>query len=311
MIIEMSATAAFDIPKLRERVKAIAATYKESDKEAAESDSALEESNIYQSIRGILRNLVLNVQATDPNYWKRVGLRMVDPAMFAICLDEGKKNSKVLGQGFYGRVLNVPAAKCFDQIPAGVKHFGLKMELMKWDFDRNQLPEQIKMGTEIAKKAGKLGIGPDFYDVFITTDSEGSVVIIKAFEIIDGESWMKKEWTDKERAAALVKLDKSISIMNKAGIIHHDLHPGNVMVAKTGEVYIIDYDLAKFAATEEHSRLSGFDETGPNPWEPTGVASNKGVLYVYKTLLKEGTIKLPSTSGPSRKTRKAKVRRAP
>jgi predicted Ser/Thr protein kinase len=305
MIIEMAATAAFDIPKLRERVKAIAATYKESAKEDTEGDSALEESSIYQSIRGILRNLVLNVQASDPNYWRRAGLRMVDPTTFTTCLDEVKKNSKVLGQGFYGRVLNVPTAKCFDQIPADVKHFGLKIEMMKWDFDRNQVPEQIKMGTDIAKKAGKLGIGPDFYDVFITTDSEGSIVIIKAFEIIDGESWMKKDWKDDERAAALVKLDKSISIMNKAGIIHHDLHPGNVMVTKTGEVYIIDYDLAKFAATEEHSRLSEFDETS-NPWEPTGVASNKGVLYVYKALLKEGTIRLPTKSAPSRKTRKAK-----
>lgn len=307
MIIEMAATAAFDIPKLRERVKAIAATYNESAKEDADGDSALEESNIYLSIRGVLRNLVLNVQATDPNYWRKAGLRMVDPTTFANCLDEVKKNSKVLGQGFYGRVLNVPTAKCFDQIPADVKHFGLKIEMMKWDFDRNQVPEQIKMGTDIAKKAGKLGIGPDFYDVFITTDTQGSVVIIKAFEIIDGESWMKKDWKEKEREAALVKLDKTIGIMNKAGIIHHDLHPGNVMVAKTGEIYIIDYDLAKFAAAEEHSQLSAFNDTS-RPWEPTGVASDKGVLYVYKSLIEEGTIKLPTTSGPSRKTRKAKRR---
>ena len=91
MIIEMAATtAAFDIPKLRDRVKAIAATYKESAKEDSEGDSALEESSIYQSIRGILRNLVLNVQASDPNYWRRAGLRMVDPATFTTCLDEVK-----------------------------------------------------------------------------------------------------------------------------------------------------------------------------------------------------------------------------
>lgn len=94
----------------------------------------------------------------------------------------------------------------------------------------------------------------------------------------------------KPKKVALEQLDKLIHKMNKAGIIHHDLHAGNVMVSKAGRVYIVDFDLAKLVENEESDRLNGF--TGTNSWGPKGIASEKGIQYIYTKLMETGAIKV-------------------
>jgi tRNA A-37 threonylcarbamoyl transferase component Bud32 len=82
--------------------------------------------------------------------------------------------------------------------------------------------------------------------------------------------------------------------MNNAGILHHDLHDGNVMVTSDGTVYIIDFDRARFVKNEESSRLGLFNASLDNNWEPKGIASKSAADFFYNYLLNEGSIVLLS-----------------
>jgi predicted Ser/Thr protein kinase len=289
------AAPAFDIPALAERVAEIVPTYTAAKNETI--DPEIKESPLFIALRPFLRGLILNISAKDESYWRASGVRMVPRRTFAECMARVKNTARELGAGYYGKVLNVPSNPCFENLPAAVKHVGLKIENLKGEFDANQTPDRLKEVIAIAKKAGELGIGPQLYDVFITIGADGIVQIIKLFELIDGVSWEKTEWGGPlKKTEALDKLNDAIHIMNKAGIIHHDLHSGNVMVSRTGEVYIIDYDMAKFVDNEEADALESFKNDLVNRWNPKGVASNNGIAYVYQKLLAEGTIKLTAGS---------------
>jgi predicted Ser/Thr protein kinase len=220
-------------------------------------------------------------------------------------LEKIGENSKVLGQGMFGKVLNVKRDPCLKHLPADLSRVGLKIEALKQEWRAEQEPARLAEVTEIAKKAADLGIGPALYDVFVATNKGGGVDIIKTIEIVNGTTWASTEWeSPKQKAKALADLDKAIHTMNKAGIIHHDLHSENVMVSKTGKIYIIDYDMAKYVQEEEIRELSSFNSSVPAPWEPKGVVSDKGCLYVYKKLIEEGSIKLSNHNGGSRRTRR-------
>jgi predicted Ser/Thr protein kinase len=207
-------------------------------------------------------------------------------------------NTKVLGEGYFGKVFNVPVDECIKNIPAGVKRVGVKVEKLKTPFEASQTPNRVKEVIEIAKKANELNVGPALYDVFVVVNAAGYTQIIKCFEIIDGKSWRDTEWTPAKKTAALKKLDAHVHKLNKAGIIHHDLHDGNVMVSQTGEVYIIDYDLARFVDFEEENIVARFNDS-ENQWEPKGAASREGTYYVFTKLIEEGSIVLPSSAPPN------------
>ena len=235
------AQAPIDIPKLAERIQEISKGFKNN---APASNFNASQEPLYRSMQPFIRAVVIKNQTGNAEYWKSGGIRMEDPQTFKACLEKVKERTKVLGQGYYGKVFNVPTEKCIKYVPKGVKHVGVKVENIKPDGDENQTPDRLKEVTIIAKKAGDLKIGPKMYDSFVTIGDDGLVQIIKVFEIVDGKAWVNVEWeTEKAKKVALEQLDVLIHKMNKAGIIHHDLHPGNVMVTKDNKVYIIDFDL--------------------------------------------------------------------
>lgn len=287
--------APVDIPKLAVRIQEISKGFKNN----TSVNFNVSQEPLFRTMQPFIRAIVIKNQTSNSEYWESAGIRMEDPETFKACLEKVKERTKLLGQGYYGKVFNVPTEKCIKYVPKGVKHVGVKVESIKPDGDENQAPDRLKEVTMIAKKAGDLQIGPKMYDSFVTIGDDGLVQIIKVFEIVDGTSWANTDWkTEKDKKAALEQLDKHIHKMNKAGIIHHDLHAGNVMVTKDGKVYIIDFDLAKRVENEESERLNGF--TGINSWGPKGVASNKGIQYIYKKLVEEGSIKVNNSAKTSR-----------
>jgi predicted unusual protein kinase regulating ubiquinone biosynthesis (AarF/ABC1/UbiB family) len=93
--------------------------------------------------------------------------------------------------------------------------------------------------------------------------------------------------------------------MNKVGIIHHDLHNGNVMVSKSGKVFIIDYDFAGFYKDEESEYIDRFNQDYQlNRDDSLNILSLDGIAYIYNTLVKEKTLIPPRIVAG--KTRKAK-----
>ena len=75
----------------------------------------------------------------------------------------------------------------------------------------NQTPEGVLDSFRIAKRAAKLGIGPEMYDLFITKDTKEKVMIVKVSQIINGKTWEDIEWTNpEEHHAAAQQLLSSI-----------------------------------------------------------------------------------------------------
>lgn len=300
------AAALLDIPKLLDRVKEISKTYKPPKIVDPKEINEQVFDPIFISLKENIRSLIRINQISDAKYWKSAGIRVETQAAFEECMDHVKKTTKLLGEGFYGKVYKVPASPCFKNVPKGVKHIGVKVELMKPGGDNNQTPERLKIVTKIGKRAGDLKIGPKMYDAFVTIGENGNVQIIKLFEIIDGKPWAEVQWkTPKMQQAALDKLDGLIHKMNKAGIIHHDLHTNNVMVGTNGSVYIIDFDLATLIANEEEGRIGMFETPVRWSWQETGILSDHSIKYIFDKLVEEGSIVLPAPKvGGSRFTRR-------
>jgi len=293
--------SAINIPKLAERIRVHAKTYIPASQTTTNVPNNFpppqKRAGMRYELSSLIRSIALSAVALDINYWKSAGIRMEDPTTVSACMKKLEKTGKLLGQGVYGKVFNVPVASvpnttCFKHIPKGVKHIGVKVELMRNDYEPNQTPARIQEVTKIAKRMGELNIGPKLYDVFVTTDADDIVVIIKIFEVIDGKQWAETTWeTPKAKAIAIDKLDSMIKKMNKMGVIHHDIHPGNVMVSTSGDIYIIDFDMAANVENEETRALGYFNESR-NIWKPKGAASVEGVDYIFDKLVEEGSIVL-------------------
>ena len=276
-----------DIPNLKKRIVEIAKTYVPS-----EPPHFIENDAEVGFLGNLIRQIVSNIRTKDPVYWRKSGIRWVPSAEFFACLEKVKKNTRELGKGAFGSVFNVPSDTCIKNIPPGVEHVGIKLEVIK-QFDINQEPERVKEVVKIAKKANKLGLGPAIYDVFVTENALGFTVIVKVFETINGKTWRDTVWESPQaKSSSVAKLKAAIHKLNNAGIIHHDLHSGNVMIDDTGKIYIIDYDRAQFVENEEKWQITEFNETVPGPWTPSGLMTDDGILYIYTKLVEAGDIKL-------------------
>ena len=267
--------AAIDIPALAGRIAAIAKTYDDAAPEVAVDAK-------FNAFIISLRAVTIELIRHQRSYWK--GLRIVDADEFAKCVTTKKE----LGAGAFGAVYEMPVKACF-RVPASVKRVAVKIEHIKPGYDPYQEPEQVKTGVAVAKKAHALGIAPALYDAFIVFDTD-DIKIVKVYEIIKGVSWDKKEWKPAAKAKANAELQQVVTKMNRAGIIHHDLHPGNVMVTPKG-LQIIDFDRANFVKDEEQGHLYSFNSSFLPLWMPHGIASDKGIKYIYHKLVAEGTIR--------------------
>ena len=267
--------AAIDMPALASRIAAIAKTYDDT-------APAVEVDTLFEGFEFPLRVVTMKLIRHQRSYWK--GLRVVEADEFAKCVTTKKE----LGAGAFGAVYEMPVKACF-RVPASVKRVAVKIERIKPGYAQYQEPAQVKTGVAVAKKAHALGIAPALYDAFIVFDTD-DIKIVKVYEIIKGVSWDKKEWKPAAKAKANAELQQAVTKMNRAGIIHHDLHPGNVMVTPKG-VQIIDFDRANFVKDEEQGQLSSFNSSFPSMWMPHGIASEKGIKYIYHKLMAEGTIR--------------------
>ena len=52
-------------------------------------------------------------------------------------------------------------------------------------------------------------------------------------------------WTFRRLVAALLSVCRALAYAHDRGVVHRDLKPDNVMVGETGEVYVLDWGLAK------------------------------------------------------------------
>jgi WD40 repeat protein/serine/threonine protein kinase len=73
-------------------------------------------------------------------------------------------------------------------------------------------------------------------------------VFTKAREGLDG-------WTETRALEVLLKVCDTMAFAHQKGVLHRDLKPSNVMVGKFGEVYVMDWGLAKVQGQPDHRDL--------------------------------------------------------
>jgi len=284
-----------DYPRLVDRIKAILSEVKDFDSMPAAPEED-EQNDLMRYLNLTVSHIIFTISVGLKSYWSKGGIRFEENS--SECITKLRAHSTEIGKGAFGTVYKVKHLSgdpCLKNVPKSVKYVAMKMETVNTSFDGYQTPERLKIVQKIMLRAGKLGIGPTLYDMFVTLDnSTGNIFIVKVMEVIEGVSWSKKIWkTDSEKKKAVHLLQKLIQTMNEGGIIHHDLHVGNVLVSKSGDISIIDFDRATLSAREENLRLYAFNDTIPAAWLPIGVLSRNTSKYVMDMLIQEGSIVLP------------------
>lgn len=309
-------SAVLNIPELMDQVKQLMADYQKN----PVLDVSEIEMPILDAIRPAIRQCVRSLIVSNPTVWAKYKIRVVyrDPKReFGGCLCKAFKEKEpvVLGQGAYGKVYSTHKYPCAHAPPDGTP-VAIKVEELRttstWDM-MYQSPAGVRGAIDITRKAADLGISPALYDTFICISPDQTMHIVKIMEMFDGKPINTVEWTSaKNKQAAQVMLRKQIDTLNKHGIIHNDLHGGNVMVHmdKNGRVdrmAIIDFDRAKLANTFEEKSVYDIIKVGNE--DPLDLADdNRFMNFALERLLKAGKIIMARPAAAKSKKRKTQKR---
>lgn len=73
-------------------------------------------------------------------------------------------------------------------------------------------------------------------------------------EVFESARANKDQWNRSRAVGVMVKVAQAVAYAHKKGVIHRDLKPANIMVGKYGEVYVMDWGLAKVTDKKERQR---------------------------------------------------------
>ena len=126
------------------------------------------------------------------------------------------KKEKLLGKGGYGQTYL--ASK-------GNFKYAVKVQEIT-NIEISDLKKEIKL----TKKMGKLGVGPKLYDYYICKEDNKNKLFMVMEYMSGGDlyTW----FSDGNKLTAKLKKDakKKLKIMHDNGIIHNDLHEGNIFI---------------------------------------------------------------------------------
>jgi predicted Ser/Thr protein kinase len=120
---------------------------------------------------------------------------------------------------------------------------------------RNQLDaEALARFEREARLAARLN-HPNIAGVYELAQHEGRVFI--AMQFIDGETFDARERPPREAAAAMRDVAHALAYAHQMGVVHRDINPHNVMVARDGRAFVTDFGIAR-----QSRRGSTVTETG-------------------------------------------------
>lgn len=93
----------------------------------------------------------------------------------------------------------------------------------------------------------ELGVDEQGQVYFTMSRVRGQEFSVAIKEIADP---LNPEWTLERAVYVLRKVSEAISYAHAKGVIHRDLKPANIMADRFGEVYVMDWGVAKFIGTD-------------------------------------------------------------
>ena len=155
-----------------------------------------------------------------------------------------------------------------DMIGKTISHFQIVKKLGQGGMGVVYLADDLKLNRKAAVKilAADYSDNPDFKARFrreaqtMAALNHPNIVTIYevdefeqgafiAMEYVDGESLAvliaRKQLYFKKALEITIQICHGLKIAHQAGIIHRDIKPGNIMVAREGQVKILDFGLAK------------------------------------------------------------------
>ena len=157
------------------------------------------------------------------------------------CLNDPLEIQEPLGEGYFGKVYKINSTTAAKIVPLN-KHDDIK----KYDIKNRILNE-----FEISRKAGELGVGPKVYDTYSCCSKNGECYYVLYMELLKGMTiwdWLKVPKIDVQKKKVKAMIAKKLDILHNNGIVHRDVHAGNIFVIgnhkKVTDVLIIDYGLA-------------------------------------------------------------------
>jgi len=240
------------------------------------------------TILKLIEKIIVKQSLYDKVYWNKYNI-VLDESSQIKKIIKSIESKKVKGKGAYGSVYKVKSNlfinKKFDTDTVAVK-------IEKINFNYFNIDKLIN-STKIAKYASKIKIGPKLYDTFVMIDNDSDIKIIKIYEYIDGVTFNNKKWkSENEKEEMFDKLRKIIRKMNKAGIIHHDIHKGNIMITKSNKIYIIDFDNSKFINNDEQRYVNYMNNN--YSYNDSYIISKKLINFVYNNCINDGIIIIPT-----------------
>lgn len=93
-----------------------------------------------------------------------------------------------------------------------------------------------------------------------------------------GESALAREYTLHKLLAAFGRVCLAIDFAHSRGVVHRDLKPANVMLGDFGEVYVLDWGVAKVEGAHDvdDPEVATLDESGERPCGPN--ATEHGIV---------------------------------
>jgi serine/threonine protein kinase len=103
-----------------------------------------------------------------------------------------------------------------------------------------------------------LGRRPDGVPYFTMKRIRGTSLATVLRRLREGDARTESRWSRRRLLTAFARVCEAVAYIHRSGVVHRDLKPGNVLFGEYGEVYLIDWGVAKV--------LDEPDEPPSQPW---------------------------------------------
>lgn len=177
------------------------------------------------------------------------------------------------------------------------------LKVMREDLARN--PSFVERFRKEARSAARLS---DSRIVVVHDQGEDGGVVFLAMELVEGMTL--REWltqvgalTPREALGTIEEVLGALSVAHRAGIVHRDVKPENVLISIDGVVKVADFGLARAVASSATTGLSGtilgtVAYLAPEQVE-RGVADARSDVYAAGLMLHEMLTGRPAIEGSS------------